>query len=390
MNIYIDALPRASGTAGVPRTSDTDRPRRAISRKGSIVRLALLPVLSLALVACSDAVSKTEQPAPVVRVQTVAFTPDITERRYTGVIAARHEADQAFRVAGKIAERLVDVGDTVNAGQALARLDPQDLDLQVESAEAEVAAATAAVAQAAADEKRAKQLADRKVTSDADHERRRLALEEANGRLARAERQLQLARNQRSYATLTASSAGVVTVVTGEAGQVVALGQTVARIAEMDEVEVEAAIPESRLADLRDAAARVMLWVDESRSFDAKLRELAPEADPATRTYLARIALSGALAEAKLGMTATLVLTKGTGMQVSRLPLSALLDQGSGPAVYVVDKSSGALALKPVEVVRYGGNEIVLAGGVAEGDRVVTLGVNRLTPQQRVRVEDSN
>jgi RND family efflux transporter MFP subunit len=352
--------------------------------------LATVLLLLLGLAACSDAASKPDPAPPVVRVQTVAFEPDVTERRYTGVVAARHEADQAFRVAGKIAERLVDVGERVEAGQPLARLDPQDLDLQVESAEAEVAAATAAVAQATADEARAKQLADRKVTSDADHERRRLALDEARGRLARAERQLELARNQRTYATLEASSAGVVTGVSAEAGQVVAIGQTVTRIAGVDEIEVEVAIPESRLGDLRDAAASVTLWADGSMSYPAELRELAAEADPATRTYVARFALQGADEQAKLGMTATLVLKRGTGARVSRLPLSAILEQGTGPAVYVVEPNSGALTLRPVKVLRYGTDEVIVSAGVNDGERVVTLGVNRLTPKQKIRVEAAN
>ena len=352
--------------------------------------VATFAVLLLALAACSDAVSEPEQASPVVRVETVAFAPDVTERRYTGVVAARHQIDQAFRIGGKIAERLVDVGDKVEAGAPLARLDPQDLDLQVESAAAELRAATAAVDQASADEERARHLAERKVGTDADHERRRLALEEARGRHARAERQLELARNQRGYATLEASAAGVVTAATGEAGQVVALGQPVARIAGLDELEIEVAIPESRLADLTEAAAAVTLWADESRSYPATLRELAPAADPGTRTYLARFSLAGAGETARLGMTATLTLKKGSGKPVARLPLSALLDQGAGPSVYVVDRATQALALRPVEVARYGASEIVLSGGVAEGDRVVTLGVNRLAANERVRVAETN
>lgn len=365
------------------RTNRTASPSRRPA--GKLLHLAVVVLGAAGLAACGEASSKPEPSAPVVRVQTVTFALDATERRYTGVIAARHEADQAFQVAGKIIERLVDVGDRVAAGQPIARLDPVDLDLLVDSAEAEVAAATAAVEQATADEERGRQLAARNVTTDADHDRRRLALEEAKGRLVRAERQLALARNQRTYATLTASSAGVVTAVSAEAGQVVAVGQPVARIADGAEVEIEVAIPEGSVADIDDATATVTLWSDGSQAFAAKLRELAPEADAATRTYLARFSLAGAGSAAKLGMTGTLVLKEGAERPTARLPLSAILDQGTGPTVFVVN-ASGTLSLQPVAVVRYGATEAVIGGGVADGDRVVTLGVNRLRTGQHVRV----
>lgn len=352
-------------------------------------RLAALAALTLAVAACSEAQPQSEAPKPVVETRTIAFAPDRIERRYTGVLRTRHEADQAFRVGGKIVERPVDVGDRVEAGQRLASLDPQDLDLEVGSAGAELTAAKAAVAQASSDAERARRLMDRNFASTSDFERRDLALDEARGRLDKAERELALAKNQRSYAALTASVTGIVTAVSAEAGQVVALGAPIVTIAALDQTEIEVAIPEGRLEDLKDARASVTLWAATARFYPAKLRELSPEADPASRTYAARFTLEDPGEEARFGMTATLALEKGSGRPVASLPLSAVIDQGNGPAVYVVAAQSDTLVLKPVEIVRYGAAEAVISGGVSDGDRVVTLGVNRLTPDLAVRVAEA-
>jgi RND family efflux transporter MFP subunit len=345
---------------------------------------AAIPLL-LALAACGEAQPATPPPAPVVRTMAVAFAPDVTEQRYSGTVGARHVADQAFRVGGKIVERLVDVGDEVAEGQPIARLDAGDLDLYVGSAEAELVAAEAAFEQATADEARSRQLRESNFTSGADYDRRQLAVEEARGRLGRAERQLQLARNQRGYTTLAASTGGVVTAVSAEVGQVVAEGQAVATIASLAELEVEVAIPESELAGLAEATPVVTLWSNGGHEYGARLRELSPRADPVARTYDARFSILAPDAGVHLGMTATVTLRHGGGGAVARLPSSAIFNEGDGPAVFVIDPARSALALRPVEVLRYGADEAVIASGLAEGDEIVTLGVSRLEPDLRVR-----
>jgi len=312
----------------------------------------LVAGLAFALAGCKEDAATTVAAKPVVETQTVAFFPDKSERTYSGVVKPRHEINQGFRIAGKIIERLVDNGEYVEAGQVLARIDPSDLDLQIRSAEGELSAATASVAQAEADEQRGKALALRAYASDAEYDRRRLSLAEAQGRLVRAERQLDLARNQRSYATLTASAAGVVTTIQAEAGQVVAAGESIAKIARLDELEVAVSVPESQLDDLNGAQAEVTLWADDGHRFAAKLREVSPEADATTRTYAARFSVVAAEAEARLGMTATLHLEKGSGRRVARLPLSAVIDHGHGPFVYIVLPQKGVLAARRVDVLR--------------------------------------
>jgi multidrug efflux pump subunit AcrA (membrane-fusion protein) len=174
----------------------------------ALAALALLPVLA----ACQDqAISAVAKPERPVQVQRVALQSENTSREFVGVVRARYETDLGFRVAGKITERIVNVGDRVHTGDVIARLDPQDLGLQVASAEAEIAAATSSFAQASSDEVRFASLKARGYAAVADYERKKSAKDEADGRLEPARRALELARNQLAYAELTANADGVIT-----------------------------------------------------------------------------------------------------------------------------------------------------------------------------------
>jgi RND family efflux transporter MFP subunit len=174
-----------------------------------------------------------------------------------------------------------------------------------------------------------------------------------------------------------------------EPGQVVAAGQTAIRVARLAEKEVVVAIPETLLARAKSGGARVTIWSEPDKRYVAKLRELAPSADPATRTYLAKFSMPGAGDEVQLGMTATLILTDPASEQVARLPLSALFNQGEGPSLYVVDGNTGAIAPRPVSVKAYEGKDVLISGGIEEGANVVALGVQKLDPAQMVRVVSS-
>jgi RND family efflux transporter MFP subunit len=276
----------------------------------------------------------------------------------------------------------------VRAGDVIARLDPQDLKLQVESAEAELAAATSNLAQAAADLKRYTTLKERGYAAIADFDRKTAANDEAEGRLARARRALDLARNQLAYAELKADADGVITATLAEPGQVVAVGQPVARLAHRGEKEAVVALPETWLDAVRGAKASVRLWSDRSRSFAARLRELSPQADPATRTYAARFTILQADDTVAFGMTATVTLERAREDAVARLPLSAVLNRGTGPSVYVVD-ATGALMLRPVTVAAFTEDAALVVSGVSNGDKVVTLGVQKLEAGRRVRAVET-
>jgi RND family efflux transporter MFP subunit len=326
-------------------------------------------------------------PAPserLVQVQRVTFENGGTAREFVGVVRARHETDLAFRVGGKIVARIVNVGDRVRAGDVIARLDPQDLKLQAESAEAELAAARSSLSQAAADLQRYEILKARGFAPVAEFDRRKAANDEAEGRLARAQRTLELARNQFDYAELKADADGVITATTAEPGQVVAIGQAVARLAPRGEKEAVVALPETWLGEVRRANATVRLWSDGDRRLQARLRELSPQADPATRTYAARFTILDADDSVAFGMTATVTLERTRETPVAKLPLAAVLNRGAGPSVYVVD-SVGALALQPVTVAAFTEDTALVTSGVKDGDAVVTLGVQKLEAGLKVR-----
>jgi RND family efflux transporter MFP subunit len=348
----------------------------------------MLALAVIALTGCNEIAAEKAAPGRPVLVATVHYEASSPERSFVGTIKPRIEADMGFRVPGKVAKRLVEVGQTVEVGQPLATLDEVDLKLQAEQAEAEFRAATGVLGQAAASEQRAKDLRAKGWTTDAQMDTARAAADEARARLNRAERSVELTKNSLSYATLVADTRGVVTATLVEPGQVVASGQTAIRIARFAEKEAVVAIPETLLGRAKDGTATVTLWSEPDKKYAAKLREVAPSADPATRTYLAKFSLPEAGDSVSLGMTATLTLADRATERVAKLPLSALYSQGGDPSLYVVD-GSGDIALKPVAVKSYDSNCVVISGGVDEGARVVTLGVQKLDPAQKVRVVSS-
>lgn len=346
----------------------------------------LLTVAGLAatLAGCNDKPAEQAQDRPVL-VATVHYEADVPERSFVGTIRPRVESDLGFRVAGKVARRLVEVGQRVEPGQPLAVLDEVDLKLQADQSEAEFRAATGVVAQAVAAETRAKELKARGWSTDAQVDQARASADEARARLTRAERAVELTKNSLSYTTLAADARGVVTATLVEPGQVVASGQAAIRIARIAEKEAVVAIPETLVQRARSGEAHVTLWSEPGKRYAAKLRELAPQADAATRTYLAKFTLPDVGEDVQLGMTATLILADTGGEKVARVPLSALFSQGDKPSLYVVD-GSGAVSLRPVTVKAYETNDAVITGGVDEGARIVALGVQKLDPAQKVRV----
>ena len=219
----------------------------------------------------------------------------MSAREFVGVVRARHETDLGFRVAGKIVTRIVNVGDRVRAGDVVARLDPQDLQLQAESAEAELAAATSNLAQAAADLERYATLRERGYASIADFDRKKPAKDEAEGRArARASaRSISRATSSpmpNSRPTPMASSRRR----SAEPGQVVAVGQPVARLAHRGEKEAVVALPETWLGEAAqgrgDRAAVVRPRAQLRRARCASFRR---RPTPASRTYAARFTIDG-------------------------------------------------------------------------------------------------
>ncbi len=347
-------------------------------------------VLALgSLAACNQITAQPAAPQRPVLVTVVKYQRQSADRSFVGTVRPRIESDLGFRVTGKVQKRLVEVGTRVAAGQPLATLDETDLKLQAEQAKAELRAATGVLAQAAAAEGRATELKQKGWETAAQLDQAKATADEARARLNRAERSVELADNSLSYATLTADAPGVVTATLIEPGQVVASGQAAVRVARLAEKEVVVAIPETMLARARSGEARVSVWSNPRKRYAATLRELAPSADAATRTYLAKFAIPHADDDVQLGMTATLSLSDTADAPVARLPLSALFDQGDGPSLYLADPKSGAITRKRVSVKAYDSDDVLITGGVEEGADVVVAGVQKLDPAQKVRVVSS-
>jgi RND family efflux transporter MFP subunit len=355
-----------------------------------VVFATIAPVLAaLSLGGCNDIAANPAPPARPVLVANVHYEPQMPDRSFVGTIRPRIESDLGFRVAGKVAKRLVEVGERVATGQPLAILDEIDLRLQAEQAEAEQRAATGVLAQASAAETRALDLKQRGWSTQAQLDQAKAAADEARARFNRAERSVELTKNALSYATLVADASGVVTATLIEPGQVVAAGQAAIRVARLAEKEAVVAIPETLLARARSAAPSVTVWSRPDKHYAASLRELAPSADPTSRTYLAKFSIPDADDEVQLGMTATLSLSDPASAPVARLPLSALFNQGEGPCLYVADSKTGALTLRRVSVKGYDSADVLITGGVEEGTKVVAVGVQKLDPSQKVKVVSS-
>src|SRR4051794_4835649 len=233
----------------------------SVSRSNPLVALLML----LLLAGCEANTAPSVNSERPVQVQRISFDNETVSREFVGVVRARYETDLAFRVAGKIVMRLVSVGDRVKAGDIIARLDPQDLKLQAESVEAEFGAATSNLTQAVADLERYTKLRTSGYASVADFDRKKWTRDEAEGRLERAKRALDLARNQLGYSDLKADADGIITATLAEAGQVVATGQAVARLAHRGEKEAVVALPETWLGEARKADATVRLWSERER-----------------------------------------------------------------------------------------------------------------------------
>lgn len=346
--------------------------------------------LALALAACSD---KEAAPTPIrpVLTQVVGQATAPAVATYSGEVRARVETALAFRVPGKIVSRRVDVGARVHAGQELARLDPADQALGASGADAQLAAARAELAFAKAELHRYAGLREKNFVSQAALEQKKAAFEAAHARVDALQAQAQLSRRQSDYTVLRADSAGVISQVTAEVGQVVGAGQMVLRLAREEGKEVAISVPESRMAELQQAGlAEVSLWSQQgtSKVFGGRIREVAPVADPVTRTYPVRVSIDKADASVLLGMTANVRFQAKEGTAAITIPLAAVFQQEGKPAVWIV-ADGGKIALRPVTVASFTEGGARLSAGLKPGERIVTAGVHKLIPGETVKVQEA-
>lgn len=348
--------------------------------------LPLILGLSMALVACSRP-EPAPEPVRAVRTLQVGLQAGALAREYAAEVKARTESRLSFRVGGKLLTRPVDVGQTVRRGQLLAQLDPTDLKLGQEAAQAAVLAAQTQVDQSQADQRRAAELHAQGFIGAAELERRDSALKAAQATLAQARAQAGVQGNQAQYSQLLADVAGVITAVEAEPGAVLAAGMPVLRVANDGPRDVVFQVPEDQQAAVRAllgkaGAIQVRLWGDE-RELPATVREVAAAADPVGRTF--QVKADVGRAEVRLGQTATVVLPGAPRTGLIALPLAAVAEQGGRSVVWVLDPTALTVQPQPVTVGGAQGNAVLVSAGLQAGQEVVTAGVHVLTPGLKVK-----
>ena len=361
-------------------------PRRPLPTRTAFRMLPLLLALGL-LSACGSG-DRVEPPARPVLVQQPVPAAGAVQA-FAGEIRARHETPLAFRVGGKVAKRLVDVGDRVVAGQPLAELDAQDLRLSRDAAQAQLTAAEADARLAAAEFERIEVMFQRQLVSRSLFDARKSALEAANSRVAQARAQLDVAGNQAAYGVLRATAPGVIAVRNIEAGQVVAAGQTAFGLAEDGEREVAIALPEADVARFKDGQdVLVELWAAPGQRVPGTIREIAPAADPQARTYATRVTL--ALPEGvrvELGQSARVYAANAAAASLS-VPLSALVQADGQAAVWVLDADGRRVKRVPVQAGAYTETDVPVSGALQPDDWVVISGVHLLRENDAVKPVD--
>jgi len=352
--------------------------------------MSLLRAFALSLPAVLLAACGSKQPAAddvrVVRTTTVAADDGSNRSDYSGEVRARYESTVGFRIAGRISQRLVEVGSRVRRNQPIAKLDAIDTELNVGSARAQLASVRSEYAQLELDFQRAQRLFERRFISQAEFDRARVQMESSRAKLTAAEAEFALASNQHSYTVLLAPQDGVVTELRAEAGEVVQAGQAIATIAADGEREVVVGVPESRLEEIRAARQlQVELWARPGKLYAGRVRELAPMTDSATRQYTARVTIVDADPTVDLGMTAHVRLAGQRAADVYRLPLTALYQKNGKSFVWVVAADSSLVHSREVQVADVAQDAVVIASGIETGDTVVTAGVHLLFEGQHVR-----
>jgi len=373
-------------TTDHPEAAPDLRSKYQAGRRSAWVKYPSMLTLAAALVlsACSKPAEKTEDIRPVRAIKLAAGNVDVATE-YSGEVRARVESRLGFRVGGKIVARKVDVGTVVKRGQVLMQLDPQDLALAQAQAKAGLYAAESNRDLAKAELQRYQDLREKNFVAATVLDSKQTAFKAAQASYEQAVASYKNQSNQAGYATLISDVDGVVTSIDAEAGQVVAAGTPVVRVAQSGDMDVVVGIPEDQVNSIRQITdIHVRLWANPNQTVPARLRELSPIADPVTRTYTAKVAIPSATQDVKLGMTAYVTFGVKNPNPMIKLPLTALFQEKNTTSVWIVE--NGAVKLVPVQVAGTSGDDLLIARGVAPGQTVVTAGVNLLKPGQKVTI----
>ncbi len=354
------------------------------SRRALGVALIFAPWIGIGQAMCAETPEYTLQ----VVVQK-AHQSDVSKPLdVTGTIAAAKSSDLAFRVGGTVVERLVQTGDTVKAGQVLARLGTAELEANITAAQAGVASAKATLDLATSDLARQKSLLDKGFATRSAYEQSAKSVDVAQAQLNIAQSQLQIAEDNLSYAELKAGSDGVVTAVNVEIGQVVQAGQAVVTIANGNAKQAVFDISDALIATGEIKKAQIFLVADPSVKAQVQLTEVSPTVNVKTGTVRIKADIIDPPARMTLGAA---VAGTGSSAPISgfSLPYSALSRQDAEPVVWVVDPATKKVAPRKVNLLQYIGQTMVVSGDIKEGDLVVTSGGIFLSPDLVVKYTEA-
>lgn len=357
-------------------------------KKKSILIVSLSIFILLA--GCKNS-EETKLSAPIVKTQEITFSNPNNLLTCPGSVRGRYESQLAFQVSGKIIARNISLGSKVNAGQTLMQIDDKDVIESYRIASAQLESAKSQLELARSDYERYHTLYQSGAVSAAQDDQYRTRYEAALATLKQANAQYMQSNNSLSYTRLVSDSDGVVSSIQAEIGQVVAAGQTIVTVVKSGELEIEITLPESQFTSVHiGQPVKVNFWALPNLTTNGTIREIAPMADPVTRSYIARITLPSPPDEVQLGMTASVVIdiSRNAGQQTTLIPLSAIYQTDKQPQVWLV--RDGKVQLQNVTITNFSNNQVVVTSGLQEGDIIVTAGVHKLINGQEVHISTGN
>jgi RND family efflux transporter MFP subunit len=342
--------------------------------------------LLLVLAACDRTPEQQARPGRPVQAVQVEAAKTTESIELSGEIQAEKTVALGFRIAGRVAERGVNVGDQVKPGQIVARLEQTIERNAVAAAKAALEAARGQLATARSAFERQDQLMRQGFTTRPRFDAAVKAQETAQAALENAESQLELAQERLGFTVLASTVAGVVTMRGAEPGEVVQAGQNVVQIARDDGRDAVFRVP-ARLLESKTGDPVVSVTLADARAVttSGRIREIAPQADPVTRTFEVRVGLAEAPEAMRLGSTVIGAVETASALVMS-IPASALTQQGSSPAVWIVDPAKSTVSLRSIDVLRFDPDRVIVSQGLESGETIVSAGIQALHPGQKVAI----
>lgn len=354
--------------------------------RGRALAALVVSVLAVSISGCSpqtEAAAPQPRPVRTITVEQREAGPSVT---LTGRIEAEDEVALAFRISGRVLENDRKLGDRVEAGQVVARLESQNERNTLRAAQANLVASQGQLTQARNHFERQDTLLKQGWTTRANHDQAKQALQTAESQVDAAEAQVKTAYDLVSFTELKADAPGVVTAVGPGAGEVVQAGQMIVRLARRDGRDAVFDVPAQVIRTTpSDPRITVSLTDDPKVTTTGRVREVAPQADPVTRLFAVKVGLNDPPPAMRLGATVTGRM-EGESVPIIDIPATALTKFNSQPAVWIVDPSNKTVSIRNVDVLRYDPARVAVSGGLTTGEVVVTAGVQALHPGQKVRL----